>query len=187
MSASALGPAEQRMAHVVQALERDLDRIRVGGASASLIEGIHVDHHGRRTRLIDLASVTIPDPRQILIRPWDPDSLRAIGAAISQARIGLTPTIDGPAIRLYVPALTEDRRREVVELVRKRVERARVDVRAVRHDAIQAIRAAEAATGRDGTERDLAGLQRLVDRFAAMIDRLGRLKERRASGLGDLP
>src|SRR5688572_9286289 len=127
VSTDALADAERGMQRTIAALERDLERIRVGGASASLIDGVQVDHQGRRARLIELASITIPDPRQIVIQPWDPSSLRAIGTAISQSRIGLVPTVDGPRIRLYVPALSQERRLELVDLVHKRVEQARVE------------------------------------------------------------
>jgi hypothetical protein len=106
----------QKMSRVLQSMERDFARLRAGAASASLLDDIHVDHRGHRARLIEVASITIPDPRQIVIVPWDPASLRAIGAAISQSRIGLTPTVDGQAIRLYVPGMTEERRREIVHL-----------------------------------------------------------------------
>jgi ribosome recycling factor len=181
MDGEVLASADERMAVTVRALARDLDRIRVGGASASLIDDIHVDHHGRRMRLLDVASVTVPDPRQIVILPWDPASLRAIGTAISQSRIGLAPTIDGPALRVYVPALTEERRRELVEVIRKRVERARVEIRVIRHESLAAIRAA--ARGRDEADRDAAGLQHITDRFVDEIDGLGRRKEERALGL----
>lgn len=167
------------MALVIAAMERDLQKIRVGGASGSLVDAIQVDHLGRRVRLIELATVTIPDPRQILIRPWDPGSLRAIGTAISQSRIGLTPTIDGGTIRLYVPALTEDRRNELAGLVRKRVERAHVEIRTIRHEALASVRAHERkhVAGSDEVHRELDVLQRSSDRFAAEIDRLGRAKE----------
>src|SRR5687768_11089659 len=166
------------MKRTIEAMGRDLQRLRVGGASASLIEGVHADYQGRRTRLIELATVTIPDPRQIVIRPWDPGSLRAIGTAISQSRIGLTPTIDGGTIRLYVPALTEDRRKELAGLVRKRVERAHVEIRAIRHEALASVRARDRKhlAGSDEVHRQVDLLQRASDQFAAEIDRLGRAK-----------
>jgi ribosome recycling factor len=167
--------AEGRMALVIAALERDLQKIRVGGASGSVIDAIQVDHLGRRARLIELATVTIPDPRQIVIRPWDPGSLRAIGTAISQSKIGLTPTIDGGAIRLYVPALTEERRNELAGLVRKRVERAHVELRTVRHEALALVR--KRAGGTDMVHRDVEQLGNVSDRFGAEIDRVGRIKE----------
>jgi ribosome recycling factor len=170
-----LAATERKMALVLAAMERDLQKIRVGGASASLIDAVQVDHLGRRARLVELATVTIPDPRQIVIRPWDPGSLRAIGTAISQSRIGLTPTIDGGTIRLYVPALSEERRRELAGLVRKRVERAHVEIRAVRHEALASIRMG--AAGLDEVHRDIELLGNLSDRYGAEIDRLGRIRE----------
>lgn len=174
-----LAAAEGRMALVIAALERDLQKIRVGGASGSLIDAIQVDHLGRRVRLIELATVTIPDPRQIVIRPWDPGSLRAIGTAISQSKIGLTPTIDGGTIRLYVPALTEERRNELASRVRKRVERAHVEIRTIRHETLASVRARDRKhlAGADDVHRELDALQKASDRFTAEIDRLGRTKE----------
>jgi ribosome recycling factor len=179
LSIELLAATEQKMTRTLEAMERDFQRVRIGGASASLLTAIHVDHQGKRTRLIDLANVTIPDPRQIVIRPWDPTAIRAIGAAISQSRLGLTPTIDGPAIRLYVPATSEERRRELMGLVQKRMDQARVEIRALRHEALAAVRAGdrERRIGEDEVHRETALLQRMADRFAAEIDRLGRLKE----------
>lgn len=179
MSAEVLASTEQKMKLTLDALERDFQRVRTGGASASLIDAIHVDHQGQRVRLVQLATITIPDPRQIVIRPWDPKTLRSIGTAISQSRIGLMPTIDGTTIRLYVPALSEERRRDLVGLVRKRMDQARVEIRALRHEALAAIRARDPKrlVGSDDVPRETALLQRLTDRFAAEIDRLGQLKE----------
>ena len=173
-----MAEVEPRMTHVIESLERDLAKIRVGAASGSLVDGITVDHLGRRSRLTELATVTIPDPRQVVIRPWDPGSLRAIGTAISHSRIGLTPTIDGGAIRLFVPAMTAERREELATLVRQRVERAHVDVRTIRHEAVAAIRARARAhlSGADAARRDLERLQRATDRVTAEIDRLGEAK-----------
>jgi ribosome recycling factor len=179
LSTQILAAAEQKMTRTLDAMERDFQQVRIGGASASLLNAVHVDHQGKRTRLIELANVTIPDPRQIVIRPWDPSALRAIGAAISQSRIGLTPTIDGRAIRLYVPAMSEERRRELMGLVRKRMDQAHVEIRALRHEALAAVRAEnrDRLVGQDEVHRETALLQRMADRFAAEIDRLGRLKE----------
>ena len=179
VSSEVLASTETKMARTIEALERDLQRLRVGGASASLVDGVNVDHQGRRARLIELATITIPDPRQIVIRPWDPSSLRAIGTAISQSRIGLTPTLDGPTIRVYVPALSEERRRELVALVHKRMDQARVEIRAIRHEALAALRARDHKhlVGTDELRREEGLLQKLTDRFVAEVDRLGRLKE----------
>ena len=174
-----LAAVELKMRRVIEALERDLQRIRTGAASASLVEGVSVDHLGRRARLIDIATVTIPDPRQVVIVPWDPSSLRAIGTAISQSRIGLTPTIDGPAIRLYIPAMSEERRHELVALVHKRADQGRVEIRAIRHETLATTRVREKqrSIGADEARRGTATIQQLTDRFVAEVDRLAQAKE----------
>jgi ribosome recycling factor len=179
VSSEVLTGAEQQMTRAVDAMERDFQKFRVGAASGSMLDAIRVDHQGRRARLIEMANVSIPDPRQIVIQPWDPASLRVIGTAISQSRIGLTPTIDGGAIRLYVPALDEERRQELGHLVQVRMERARVEIRAIRHEALAALRA-EAHEGRssaDTATRETGVLQRMTDRSVAEVDRRGRAKQ----------
>jgi ribosome recycling factor len=179
LSTEILASAERRMTRSLSALERDLQQVRVGGASASLLDAIQVDHQGRRTRLIELANISIPDPRQIVIRPWDASSLRAIGTAISRSKVGLAPTIDGAAIRLYVPAMSEERRRELVTLVRKRVDQAHVEIRALRHEALAALRAADTKppASADDHRRATTLLQQMTDRLTGEIDRRGQLKE----------
>jgi ribosome recycling factor len=174
-----LGGADERMRLALDALERDFQKVRVGAASGSLLDAVLVDHHGRRARLIEIASVSVPDPRQIVIRPWDPASLRSIGAAISQSRIGLTPTIDGGAIHLYVPELSEERRLELVGLVHDRMERAKVEIRAIRHDTLSRLRDRARAHqgGSDDIARDTERLQRLTDRSIGEVDRLGAIKQ----------
>ena len=173
-----LAAAERNMTRVVDAFERDLRRVQTGAASASLLNEVFVDHHGRRSRLVEIASISVPDPRQIVIQPWDPASLRAIGTAISQSRIGLTPTVDGPAIRLYVPGLSEERRRELATIVHRRVEQAHVEIRAVRHEALAAMKKREKARaiGVDDVRRETAQLQRLTDRFIGAVDARGEAR-----------
>jgi len=177
-SSSPLASAERKMAKALAAMEHDFQKVRVGGASASLVDAILVDHHGRRSRLVEIADIMIPDPRQIVIRPWDPTSLRAMGAAISESRIGLTPTLDGGAIRLYVPALSEERRRELVGIVQARMERARVEIRAVRHETLSLLRGPYRSrrVGADDLAREVGRLQLLTDQAIAEVDRLGHIK-----------
>lgn len=179
VSTEILASTERKMTRTLEAMERDFQQVRIGGASASLLDAIQVDHQGHRKRLVELANIMIPDPRQIVIRPWDPTSLRAIGTAISRSKVGLTPTIDGPAIRLYVPAMSEERRRELVSLVRKRMDQAHVEIRTLRHEALAAVRAEDREPPLSADERHRATtlLQQMTDRFSAEIDRLGRLKE----------
>jgi ribosome recycling factor len=179
MGAGDLATTELKMTRVLAAMERDFHRLRTGAASASLLDDIHVDHHGRRARVVEVANITVPDPRQIVIVPWDPASLRSIGTAISQSRIGLTPTIDGPAIRLYVPAMSEERRHEIVGLVHRRMDQARVEIRAIRHAALGDLKDRERrrVLGTDDARREAQTIGRLTDGLMAEIDRLGRAKE----------
>ena len=179
MAGEDLAATERKMVQAIEALERDLRKVRTGAASASLVEAVSVAHGGRRARLIDMASVTVPDPRQIVIVPWDPASLRAVGTAISQSRIGLTPTLDGGAIRIYVPALSEERRRELATIVGRRVEQARVEIRAIRHEAQNRLtaRLKAASIGAGDAQRERRELQRMTDRYVDEADRRGQAKE----------
>jgi ribosome recycling factor len=181
MSGEILASTELRMKRAIEAMERDFQRIRTGRASASLLDGVRADHRGSRSPLDHLASITIPDPRQIVIQPWDRSAVRAIGKAIAQLGLGLTPTIDGSAVRLYFPSPTEGRRRELVGLVRKRMEQARVDIRVLRHDANAALHKEQKGrgSGADELHGEMERLQRMTDRFSAEIDRLGQVNEHR--------
>jgi ribosome recycling factor len=132
--------AETRMKGAIQALEEDLAGIRTGRASPALVERLAVDYYGTPTPLIQLASISVPEPRALLIRPFDPSTLKAIERAILASDLGLTPNNDGKSIRLNLPPLTEERRRELVKVVHNRVEEARVAARNIRRDAIRDLR-----------------------------------------------
>ena len=132
--------AESRMKGAVQALEEDLGGIRTGRASPVLVERLHVEYYGMLTPLIQLASISVPEPRSLLIRPFDPASLKAIERAILVSDLGLTPNNDGKSIRLNLPPLTEERRRDLVKVVHNRLEEARVAARNVRRDSIRDLR-----------------------------------------------
>ena len=123
------------MARAVEVLERDLQGIRTGRASTSLVERIHVDYYGTQTPLNQLAGISVPEPHQIVIQPWDRSVLGAIERAITKSDIGLTPNVDGTVVRLNIPALTEERRHDLVRQVHKRMEEARVEIRNLRRDA----------------------------------------------------
>ena len=158
------------MTSVLAALDRDLGRIHTGArAVAAQLGRIMVEHHGTRKPLGSVAAVSVPDPRQIVVEPWDPADVRTVGSAISSSRLGLTASVDGPRLRLLVPSLTEARRRELVVVVRRRAEAARVDVRRVRHAARATIRAARRET--DVARRQEVELDRLTAPFIAEIDR----------------
>jgi ribosome recycling factor len=179
MSSQVLSDAEQKMARAVEALEHDLTGMRTGRASTALVERITVDYYGTQTPLNQLAGLTVPEPHQSVIQPWDRSVLGAIEKAIIKSEIGLTPNVDGTVVRLNVPALTEDRRKDLVRLVHRRMEEARVEIRNQRRDAGEALKREEreGTVGTDESRREHETLQRLTDRFTAEVDRVGGHKE----------
>jgi ribosome recycling factor len=135
MSSQILGAIEPKMTRAVEILARDLQGIRTGRASTALVERIHVEYYGTSTALNQLAGISVPEPHQIVIQPWDRSVLGAIEKAILKSDLGLTPNVDGTAVRLNIPQLTEERRRDIVKVVHRRMEEARVEIRNLRrHD-----------------------------------------------------
>jgi ribosome recycling factor len=179
MSSEALSAAEQRMARAIEAMQRDFQGIRTGRASTSLVERIHVDYYGTETPLNQLAGISVPEAHQIVIQPWDRGVLGAIEKAIIKSDIGLTPNVDGTVVRLNIPALTEERRKDLVRVVHKRMEEARVEIRNQRRDAADALKREErdGEVGADDARRQLETLQKTTDRFIGEVDRLGQVKE----------
>ncbi|MFI5254296.1 MAG: ribosome recycling factor [Candidatus Limnocylindrales bacterium] len=170
---------EARMERAVEAMERDFAAIRTGRASPALVERLHVEYYGTQTPLNQLAGISVPEPHQIVIQPWDRSALGAIEKAILKSDIGLMPNVDGTVVRLNLPPLTEERRRDIVKLVHRRMEEARVEIRNQRRDAADDIKRRERSgeIGVDDGRRELELLQRVTDRWIADVDRLGKLKE----------
>jgi ribosome recycling factor len=179
MSTEVLNAAEQKMGRAVEAMERDFSGIRTGRASPSLVERIHVDYYGTQTPLNQLAGISVPEAHQIVIQPWDRGVLGAIEKAIIKSDIGLMPNVDGTVVRLNIPTLTEERRKDIVRLVHKRMEEARVEIRNLRREAADALKREErdGEVGADEAHRQLDLVQKLTDRFVAEVDRLGGVKE----------
>ncbi len=179
MSTEVLSAAEHKMARAVEAMERDFQGIRTGRASTSLVERIHVDYYGTQTPLNQLAGISVPEAHQIVIQPWDRGVLGAIEKAIIKSDIGLMPQVDGTVVRLNIPPLTEERRKEIVRVVHKRMEDARVEIRNLRREAADALKREEREgdVGADEAHRQHDQVQRLTDRFIADVDRLGGAKE----------
>jgi ribosome recycling factor len=172
--------AEGRMQGAVQALEDDLAGIRTGRASPALVERLLVEYYGTPTPLVQLASISVPEARSLLIRPFDASSLKAVERAILTSDLGLTPNNDGKSIRLNLPPLTEERRRELVKVVHSRVEDARVAVRNVRRDAIKDLREfeQEKMISKDELDRGEDELQKLTDRYVEEVGAVGLRKEK---------
>ncbi len=172
--------SELRMKGAIQALEEDLSGIRTGRASPALIERLHVEYYGSPTPLIQLASINVPEPRSLLIKPFDASTLKTIERAILASDLGLTPNNDGKAIRLNLPPLTEERRRELVKVVHNRVEEARVAARNIRRDSIKDLREfeQEKMISEDERKKGEDEIQKLTDHYIEEINAIGEKKER---------
>jgi ribosome recycling factor len=172
--------AEVRMKGAVQALEESLSGIRTGRASPALVERLHVDYYGAATPLIQLATIAVPEPRVLLIRPFDPSTLKIIEKAILASDLGLTPNNDGKVIRLNLPPLTEERRRELVKVMHARLEEARVAVRNVRRDVMKELREFEheKLISEDDLELGEEEMQKLTDKIIAHIEEIGDHKQK---------
>ncbi len=179
MSNETIIAADQKMARAVEAMERDLQSIRTGRASTGLVERIHIDYYGTQTPLNQLAGISVPEPHQIVIQPWDRSALSAIERAIIKSDIGLTPNVDGTVVRLNIPPLTEERRHDLVRVVHKRMEEARVEIRNLRRDAADQLKKLEkdGEVGADEVHRLLDTLQKTTDVHVAEVDRVGAAKE----------
>jgi len=179
MTTEILVGAERKMLRAVEAMERDFQGFRTGRASTSIVERLHVDYYGTQTPLNQLASISVPEAHQIVIQPWDRGVLSAIEKAILKSDIGLTPNVDGTVVRLNIPPLTEDRRKEIVRSVHKRMEEARVEIRNLRREANDGIKREEkdGSIGADEARRELEQLQKITDRVVGDVDRLGGAKE----------
>ena len=172
--------AESRMKGAIQSLEDDLAAIRTGRAHPALVEKIQVEYYGVPTALVQLAAVSVPEPRSLLIRPFDVSTLRAIERGIQASDLGLTPNNDGKSIRLNLPPLTEERRRDLVKLVHNRVEESRVAVRNVRRDMIKDLREfeQEKMISEDELKKGEEELQKITDRYIEEINAHGERKEK---------
>lgn len=175
-----LKDAEHRMNSAIQSLESDLAVIRTGRANPGLVERLSVDYYDTPTPLMQLATIGVPEPRTLLIKPFDPSTLKTIERAILASDLGLTPNNDGKSIHLNLPPLNEERRHALVRVVHGRMEEARIAVRNVRRDAQNDMRdfEKEKLISEDDLKRGEDDLQKLTDRFVEEIGKLGEDKEK---------
>src|SRR5918997_485465 len=172
MTHEALSAIEPKMQRAVEAMERDFAGVRTGRASTGLVERIMVDYYGTPTPINQIAGVSVPDAHLIVIQPWDRSVLSAIERAITKSDIGLVPNVDGTVVRLNVPPLTEERRRDMVKQVRRRTEEARVEIRNHRREAADHLKKAlrDGDLSEDEERRELESLQKLTDRHIDAVD-----------------
>lgn len=174
-----LDELRERMQKSVEALQDDFLSLRTGRASPALVEKLPIEYYGSMTPLNQMASIAVPEPRLLVIRPWDPSALPAIERALLRSDLGLTPMNDGKLIRLNIPRLTEERRRELVKVVAKRAEEARISVRNLRRDALQDLKEfeQEKMISEDDFYRGKDKVQDLTNEFIEKIDEMGKRKE----------
>ena len=170
---------ETRMRDAVEAMDRDFNHIRTGRASTSLVERITVDYYGTPTPLNQLASISVPESTTLVIQPWDRGVLGAVEKAIQKSDVGITPNNDGTVVRLNIPPLTEERRKDLVKQVHKRMEEAKVEIRNHRRDAMDAIKKREKSgeLGSDEAHREQEALEKLTHKYTDEVDRVGAAKE----------
>jgi len=179
MIKEAISDAEKRMHSAIQSLEEDLSGIRTGRATPALVEKLSVEYYGSPVPLMQLASISVPEPRQLLIKPFDPTTVKDIEKAILASELGITPMNDGKVIRLNMPPLTEERRRELTRFVNNRLEEARVAVRNVRRDSNKDLREFEEAKmiSEDDLKHGEEEIQKITDRVIEEINEIGKKKD----------
>ena len=174
-----LTDAEHRIRSAIQVLHDDLAAIRTGRASPALVERLPIEYYGTPTPLQQLASIGVPEPRTLMIKPFDASTLKAIEKAIQSSDLGLNPNNDGKVIHLNLPPLTEERRRDLVKHVHHRLEESRIAVRNIRRDSHNDMRdfEKEKLISEDDLERGEEDLQKLTDKYIEEIAQLGKNKE----------
>jgi len=179
MVSDTLRNIEDRMRASAEGLERELATIRTGHATPALIEHIRVDYAGVPTPLNQIAGISAPAARLLVIQPWDPGSITSIEKAILKSDLGLTPSNDGRVIRLTIPPLSEERRQELTRIVRKRIEERKIAIRNLRREALEKLRGLEKnkEISQDEDQRAQDQLQKLTDSFIADAERIGKDKE----------
>ncbi len=175
-----LDDAKKRMAKSVETFKNEVARVRTGRASVALLDGIKVDYYGTQMPLNQMATITVQEARLIVIQPWDVSAISAIEKAIQKSELGLNPVNDGKVIRISVPPLTEERRKELVKMVRKMAEEARVAVRNIRRDILDDLKdlKKEGEISEDDFYRAQDQLQKITDEYIGKIDKILEQKEK---------
>jgi ribosome recycling factor len=179
MTADLLGDAERRMHKAIEALKQDLNSIRAGRASAALLDRITVDYYGTPTPINQVASVAVPEARLLTIQPWDKKLLIDIEKAIQKSDLGINPNNDGQIIRLVIPPMSEERRRDLVKALHKKLDEHKVAVRNIRRDVQDKLRDREKKkeVSEDELKRSQERLQKLTDKSIEEMDKVGKSKE----------
>lgn len=175
-----LNHAEEQMHKAVEHCHMELAKLRTGRASANLLDSVRVEYYGNMSRLADVATVSTPDATMIVVQPWEKNLVGPIDRAIQAANLGLNPTNDGIVIRVPIPSLTEERRKDLVKMAKKYAEDSRVGVRNARREAMEALKRAEKeiSLSEDSRKSAEADVQKLTDRYIAEVDKVLVEKEK---------
>ena len=180
MTNDVINGAEDKLKKSLDALKKDYGTLRAGRAAPSLLDKVMVDYYGTSTPVNQIANVTVPEPRMLMIKPYDKGSLKEIERAIQKSDLGLTPNSDGIAIRLAIPQPTQERRKELVKVVNKKAEECKVAMRNIRRDANESIKKLE--KGKEITEDDRKDaqdkMQKLLDKYIKLVDSTKATKEK---------
>ena len=173
-----VGNAEERMKKVLEATRRELTGIRGGKATPALLDTVRVDAYGQMLPLNQVGSVSAPEPRLLVVQPWDKSLIKAVSKALQASELGLNPTDDGVVVRVPIPALSEDRRRDLVKVISKLAEEGRVHIRQIRHDINKDVKhqQSEGALSEDDGHKLTAEVQKLTDRYIGLVDELLKKK-----------
>ena len=165
---------EAKMRKSLESVQREFMEVRTGRAHPGLIEGMHIDYYGTPTTIKTIASISIPDPKTIIIQPWDANALVDIERAINMSRLGISPVIDGKLVRLNIPSLSKERREELVKVVRDMAEHGRVSLRTIRRDANDRVKKiqSESKISEDDSSRGQEEIQKLTDKYIKDVDKI---------------
>lgn len=174
-----LSETSTKMDRAIDAFKRDLTQLRTGRATSAMVENVEVDYYGNMTPLKQIASISVPDARAIMIQPWDTGSLREIEKSLMSSEMGFNPSNDGATITVPIPQLTQERRLEMVKLLKRKIEDGKVSVRNVRRDSLESLRKLEKekSISQDDGRRAQEQLQKTTDGFTKQIDETGSAKE----------
>ena len=178
-TATVFDDTKNRMLKSIEAAQREFNTIRTGRASPALVEHLMIDYYGTPTSLTQIAGISTPDPRRLVIQPWDKSTIQAIEKAILTSDLGLNPAVDGNTITIPIPTLTEDRRKDLARLVKSKSENGKIAVRNIRRDCLDKLKSLEKekTISQDELVRSQKNLQTLTDDYIATIDKLASSKE----------
>lgn len=180
MISDLMNETEEKMQKAVEALRRDVKTLRAGRATPGLLDKVTVDYYGTPTPLNQLANISAPEPRLLVVQPWDKSVIKDVEKALLKSDLGLTPNNDGAIIRLSIPELTQERRRDLVKVLRKKAEEGRVSVRNIRREANDGVKSMEKNKdiSEDDSRRALDDIQKLTDKYVNEVDQVMENKEK---------